>query len=215
MYERAVEQHVLPSIGAMKVEAVERRHVRALLERMSKPVAANRTLAAVRAMFSHAVHSDDWALAVNPAVGITMNPEQHRERYPQNGELERLVAALQRRCDRCGQFLLMLLLTGARRGELLAMRWSDVDLEAGIWTKPASVTKQRRSHRLPLNQEALAILREIKAAEPFSPFGRLRLSSIRVAWAEVLPRPGSPTCASTTCGISMLLCWPRPATVWC
>ena len=83
-----------------------------------------------------------------------MHHEAHRERYPQNGELERLVAALQRRGDRAGQFLLLLLLSGARRGELLAMRWSDVDLEAGIWTKPAAVTKQRRSHRLPLNQEA-------------------------------------------------------------
>ena len=136
------------------------------------------------------VRSDDWALAVNPAVGITMHPEQHRERYPQNGELERLVAALQRRDDRCGQFLLVLLLTGARRGELLAMRWTDVDLEAGVWTKPASVTKQRRSHRLPLNQEALAILREIREGEPFSPFGRLRLSAIRAAWAEVLREAG-------------------------
>jgi integrase len=190
MYERAVEQHVLPSIGAMKVEAVERRHVRALLERISKPVAANRTLAAVRAMFSHAVRSDDWALAVNPAVGIGMNPEQHRERYPANGELERLVRALQRRGDRAGQCLLMLLLTGARRGELLASRWSDFDLDVGVWTKRAETTKQRRSHRLPLNQEALAILCEIREGEPFSPFGRLRLSSIRVAWAEVLAEAG-------------------------
>ena len=88
-------------------------------------------------MFSHAVKSDDWALAINPAVGIGMHHEEHRERYPQNGELERLVAALQRRGDRAGQFLLLLLLSGARRGELLALRWSDVDLEAGVWTKPA------------------------------------------------------------------------------
>ena len=47
------------------------------------------------------------------------------------------------------------------------MRWSDVDLEAGVWTKPATLTKQRRSHRLPLNSEAVAILRQIKEVEPF------------------------------------------------
>ena len=179
-----------------------------------RPVAANRTLAAIRAMFGTAVKSDDWAISVNPAVGIGTHHEAHRERYPQNGELERLVAALQRRGDRVGQFLLMLLLSGARRGELLAMRWSDIDLEAGVWTKPASVTKQRRSHRLPLNQEALAILREIKEVEPFSPFGRLRLSAIRAAWSRCCARPGSPICAFTTCGIGMHRCWPRPATAW-
>ena len=102
-YERAVTRYVLPGIGSMKVEAVERRHVRAILEPMAdRPVAANRTLAAVRAMFGWAVKSDDWSLTVNPAVGIGMHHEQHRERYPQNGELERLVAALQRRDDRAG-----------------------------------------------------------------------------------------------------------------
>ena len=175
----------------MKVEAVERRHVRAILEPLAaKPVTANRTLAAVRAMFSHAVKSDDWALALNPAVGITAHPEAHRERYPQNGELERLVAALQRRGDRPGQFLLVLLLTGARRGELLALRWSDVDLEAGVWTKPAEVTKQRKSHRLPLNPQAVELLRELRAVEPFSPFGRLALSALRAAWHEVLRDAG-------------------------
>jgi integrase len=190
-YARAVEQRILPAIGRMRVENVERRHVRAILEPLAdRPVAANRTLAAVRAMFGHAVRSDDWPITVNPAVGIGMHREEKRERYPQNGELERLVAALQRRDDRIGRFLMLLLLTGARRGELLAMRWPDVDLAAGIWTKPATTTKQRRSHRLPLNQEAVAILREIREVEPFSPFGRLRLSAIRAAWSEVLREAG-------------------------
>ena len=160
-------------------------------------------------MFSHAVKSDDWALALNPAVGITAHPEAHRERYPQNGELERLVAALQRRGDRPGQFLLFLLLSGARRGEALALRWSDVDLEAGVWTKPAEVTKQRKSHRLPLNPQAVELLRELRAVEPFSPFGRLALSALRAAWPEVLRDAGiDRICACTICGIGMHRCWP-------
>ena len=41
----------------------------------------------------------------------------------------------------------LLLLTGARRGELLAAKWADFDLDAGIWTKPGSTTKQRTLHR--------------------------------------------------------------------
>ena len=35
----------------------------------------------------------------------------------------------------------LLLLTGARRGELLAARWSDFDLDAGVWIKPGATTK--------------------------------------------------------------------------
>jgi integrase len=81
-------------------------------------------------------------------------------------------------------------LSGARRGEALALRWSDVDLDAGTWTKPAEVTKQRKSHRLPLNPQAVELLRELRAVEPFSPFGRLGLSALRAAWHEVLSDAG-------------------------
>ena len=41
----------------------------------------------------------------------------------------------------------LLLLTGARRGEVLAARWADVDLGKGIWSKPPSSTKQKDAPR--------------------------------------------------------------------
>jgi integrase len=58
----------------------------------------------------------------------------------------------------------LLMLTGARRGEVLSMRWRDVDLASGIWIKPPSRTKQRRVHRVPLSQEAVETLRSQKAS---------------------------------------------------
>jgi integrase len=190
-YERAVQQRVLPAIGGMKVESVERRHIKPIIEAMAdRPIAANRTLAAVRAMFGWAVASDDWPITSNPCLGLGMHREHARDRYPQNGELGRLVDALQRRGDRAGQCLLFLLLTGARRGEALAMRWTDVDLAEGVWTKRLETTKQRRAHRLPLNQQAIELLGQIKAEEMFAPFGKLRLAQIRKAWVEVLRDAG-------------------------
>ena len=39
--------------------------------------------------------------------------------------------------------------TGARQGELLALRWRDVDLDAGWWTIPGSRAKNGRAHRVP------------------------------------------------------------------
>ena len=171
----------------MKVEAVERRHVRAILEPLAeKPITANRTLAAVRAMFSHAVKSDDWALAINPAVGIRMHHEEKRERYPQNGELERLVAALHRRGDRCRAVLPDAAAHGRQAGRAAGDALVRRRPRAGVWTKPETVTKQRKAHRLPLNPQAVDLLKELRAVEPFSPFGALGLSALRAAWAEVL-----------------------------
>ena len=54
------------------------------------------------------------------------------------------------------------------------------------WTKPRDLTKQKRAHRLPLNAEAAAILRELKAEQPFSPFGELGDTAIRKAWVAIL-----------------------------
>ena len=65
----------------------------------------------------------------------------------------------------------MLLLTGARRTEVLAATWSQIDLENGVWLKPSSHTKQKKEHRVPLSAPAMALLVEIRgrvdAACPF------------------------------------------------
>ena len=55
----------------------------------------------------------------------------------------------------------MLLLTGARRNEVLAMRWADLNLTDGIWTKPASTTKQKRIHTAPLSAPARQLLAKL------------------------------------------------------
>jgi integrase len=60
-----------------------------------------------------------------------------------------------------GPYLQILLLLGQRRTETAAMRWRDLDLERGIWTIPASVTKSGRVHRVPLPPQAIAILARI------------------------------------------------------
>ena len=55
-----------------------------------------------------------------------------------------------------------MLLTGARKGEVLSARWGDIDLEAGIWTKLGSTTKQKSDHVAPLSAPALQLLKEIQ-----------------------------------------------------
>jgi integrase len=92
---------------------------------------------------------------------------------------------LRDRSDPAARFFLFCLLTGARRGEVWSARWQDLDLDAGTWTKPADLTKQKRPHRLPLSPEAVAVLREVRADLPFTPFGSLGESMLRKAWTEV------------------------------
>jgi integrase len=78
------------------------------------------------------------------------------------------------------------ILTAARSGEILGMRWPEVDFEKGVWTVPASRMKAGREHRVPLATRAITILRgleETKVSEFVFP-GQVRgkpLSSMAMA----------------------------------
>lgn len=48
-----------------------------------------------------------------------------------------------------------------RPGEIRTMRWDELDLESGRWTIPASKTKMRREHTVPLSTQATAIIRSM------------------------------------------------------
>ena len=85
------------------------------------------------------------------------------------------------------------LLTGARRGELLAAKWDDFDLVVGVWVRPASVTKQARLHRVPLSDVAMRLLAEMRRQSPATvwlfpaPRGGHR-KHIREAWKALRVR---------------------------
>jgi integrase len=99
--------------------------------------------------------------ADNPCKGIERNDEAKRKRYLTGAELERLSAALANHDDRdAADIFRLLLLTGARRGEIQAARWADVDLEKGVWTKPGATAKQRTEHIVPLNAPARQLIAE-------------------------------------------------------
>jgi integrase len=61
--------------------------------------------------------------------------------------------------------LRFLISTAARSGEVLGARWAEIDLDAKVWTVPASRMKGAREHRVPLSSRALAILEKLAEAK--------------------------------------------------
>jgi integrase len=147
----------------MKVSVVERDDIAKLCRKITatgKLRRANATKSLCSILFNQAV---EWKMrSDNPASGVKTNPEDGRERYLSPEELDRRLTVLDRwqaRRPDSVDVIRLAMLTGARRGEILSMRWGDLDLIAGVWTKPATSTKQRRIHRVPLSPEAVEILR--------------------------------------------------------
>jgi integrase len=71
------------------------------------------------------------------------------------------VARLRESDSLVARALELCILTAARSGEILEMRWSEVDLGKGIWTLPPNRMKAGREHRVPLSERAVAILRQL------------------------------------------------------
>jgi len=147
----------------MKVAAVALAEVDVWHRRMSAraPTHANRALALLSRMFTLAIR---WGLRTdNPCRGIERNQEHKRQRYLTGVELTRLTTVLDELPDQgAANAIRLALLTGARRGELLAARWDDIDIEAGVWVKPAATTKQKTAHRIPLSEAARRLLAEMR-----------------------------------------------------
>ncbi len=91
--------------------------------------AANRTLALLRAMFN--IADEIGYRGDNPAKGVKMFKEESRDRFLQPGELEAFFTALEAEPEIFRDYFLTLLLTGARKNNVMMMRWADLDLTAG------------------------------------------------------------------------------------
>ncbi len=55
----------------------------------------------------------------------------------------------------------LLILTGARRGEIAAMRWDELNLDAGVWLLPSERTKNRQAHTIYLSNLAVEIIQSL------------------------------------------------------
>ena len=83
----------------------------------------------------------------------------------------------------------LLLLTGARRGEVLSMTWDQIDFENGTWTKPSAHTKQKKTHHVPLSAPALQLLADMRGTSNseyvFPGRGTEHRSDLKKPWASI------------------------------
>jgi integrase len=162
-YKSMVARHILPHFGPhVKVKDV----TFADIDRLHRKITssghrrrANTVVAVLSKMFGLSIR---WGMRDdNPARGIERNTEIQRKRHLVDDELARLLKALAEHEDKqAANIIRVLLMTGARRGEVLGMRWADVDLSKGTWTKPASSVKQDRDHVAPLSAPVRQLLYE-------------------------------------------------------
>ena len=184
---------ILPTLGSLKVPHITCRDIETLHLRLEKhPYKANRTLALLSKMFSLAV-SWGWR-GDNPVIGIKKYGEEKRDRWLNEEELDRVWTVLDNHPTQLTSYLFkLLLLTGARKGEMMQATWDHFDLKKGVWTKPSHLTKQNKREHLPLSEKALEVLQTLKTLNPTdSPYlfpGRVPgepIKEVKTFWKTVL-----------------------------
>ena len=150
----------MPRWRTRKVKDITRRDVRALVETIAEraPIMANRTLALIRKMFNYAIGAD-WIEANVASLIPKPGREQSRDRVLSEDEIRTVWAACELERPALRALTRLRLVTAQRGGEIQHMAWADVDLEAGWWTIPGTVTKNKVPHRVPLSPTAVDILK--------------------------------------------------------
>lgn len=170
--DQSIYANHLQGIAAHKASAITRDMLSRILSGLDKAGKAGATVNNVRALVSSIYgRAIEWGhVTANPVVGIKTRAKVKRDRFLQADELPRFFQAVAEEPNETFRdYVLLALLTGARRANLLAMRWQDVRLTDGVWRIPE--TKNGTPQNVTLSPEAIAILTGRKnAAEPGTAF---------------------------------------------
>ncbi|MFA5592686.1 MAG: tyrosine-type recombinase/integrase [Micavibrio sp.] len=118
---------------------------------------ANRILERIRAMYNKMI---EWGWeGDNPATRIKKFREKARERFILPQEMPRFLQAVYEEENKTARdIILMALLTGARKSNILQMRWEQICMETATWYIPQ--TKNGFAHAIPLSKQAMEILEQ-------------------------------------------------------
>ena len=178
-YHRLAEKVVRPELGHIRLSKLTVRHLDQLYTKLSgrglKPASVRR----VHALLHAALHQGrKWKMVLaNVAEDATPPPLHHREvQAPDPAEVRAIVVEAEKAEPAVACLLLLAALSGARRGELCALRWSDLEESTGViriarsvyetmgggWGEKPTKTHQQRS--VSLDAFGLEVLRRHRAA---------------------------------------------------
>ena len=204
--ETLVDVHLRPFFGELSASKVDSALIREYIEKRKKPDpvrgrkgAANATinheLALLRRAFNLAASDDPPRVARVPKIPALEENNTRKGFF----EYEHYMALFKALPDHIRPILSFGYYTGCRRGEVLGLRWDQVDLLRGMVRLEVGETKNDDARGIPLIGELLAILRlrreERDAKHPDCPWvffheNGNQIRSIKNAWANACQRAG-------------------------
>ena len=169
-YKTLYEKHIKPVIGHRKLSGVKTFDIQSVIAKMNENKKASKTMKHVKSIMNLAFAQafDDKLISINPVIKIQIPVKQAKTRKVLSiEELMKLYKAMEN--SRWIWSVRFLLVTGLRRGELLALKWSDIDFANKRLTVDESYgsdgdmdTKNAKVHYVPLSDKAISHLNSQK-----------------------------------------------------
>ena len=173
--DKAALLHVYPAFTERRVSEIQPLDVRRYIKERRKAGAAASTINKEIGVLSRAIRwaNQDLGLTLeNPVQGLKQREPEGRVRWLTRSQAAALVAVAGRLGPRAGHLadvVTLALHTGMRKGELLGLTWSQVDMEHGLIVLEGRQTKSGKRRAIPLNGPALAALESRRAKAGAAP----------------------------------------------
>lgn len=128
-----------------------------LIETKHSPVVRDKMLTTLKAMFNNALSKE--LVAKNPFINIKKKAHKARQRHLTHAEVQALIEASKEEKLIYQHALLTLLLTAQRKGNVLNMKWKDIDFQEGVWSINSSESKNKKLMKAPLTDQLIEILK--------------------------------------------------------
>lgn len=160
-YQRLLDKHFLPKLRKEPVERITTNQLTRILDSLAgTPAEARHAFKIIAALFRW-IETRKW-IDRTPLHGFKCpRPAPRRQRKLNDDELTIVIRKAQAWPTAIGQIVLLLILTGQRRGEIGGLRWSYIDTEARTITWPGEVVKNGITHTVPYGDMVTAILGQL------------------------------------------------------
>ena len=162
--------HIKKFIGHLHLDQISAKHIQEIVMARKKAGAAagtiNRTIVLMRAIFAYALRIDTPGVKKNVAKDVETVPNHSKkERFLQDHELAPLRDALEVSENPMLKYIVLgLIVTGARKREILDAKWEDLNFTSGKWKIPN--TKNGEPRELPINEGFRIVLAKLKYEQP-------------------------------------------------
>lgn len=165
-----LDNHLIPAFGRYRLNSIVRQDVLNFQREKQaagyKPAYCNRFLVLLGFCFNLAIKWEIPGVTKNPVKLVPLLKANNKiERFMTKDESSRLLVAINASPNPLLKyFVLLALLTGMRKREILDARWQDIDWDRGLWFIPQS--KSGTSRHVPLSSNAVSVLRELQKKLP-------------------------------------------------